>query len=82
MSLGWKAMLIASGLIVSSCSNRPTVIDGSSPEAFEKSIEKARRDLPRGRDAYGHFSASPAPFSRALPARRRQGRSAGRWVTA
>ena len=46
MSLGWKAMLIASGVIASSCSNRPTVIDGSSPEAFEKSIEKARRDLP------------------------------------
>jgi hypothetical protein len=28
------------------CSKEPTVIDGSSPAAFEKTTEKARRDLP------------------------------------
>ncbi|QIK96432.1 hypothetical protein G7076_08240 [Sphingomonas sp. HDW15A] len=28
------------------CSKAPTVIDGSSPEAFAESTEKARRDLP------------------------------------
>jgi hypothetical protein len=28
------------------CSKAPTVIDGTSPQAFEKTTEKARRDLP------------------------------------
>ena len=28
------------------CSREPTVIDGSSQQAFEKTTEKARRDLP------------------------------------
>lgn len=28
------------------CSKAPTVIDGSSPEAFAETTEKARRDLP------------------------------------
>lgn len=28
------------------CSKEPTVIDGSSQAAFEKTTEKARRDLP------------------------------------
>jgi hypothetical protein len=28
------------------CSKAPTIIDGTSPEAFEKTTEKARRDLP------------------------------------
>jgi hypothetical protein len=31
---------------LAACSQAPTVIDGSSPEAFEKTTEKARRDLP------------------------------------
>ena len=38
-ALALMAVLIA-------CSKAPTVIDGSSAEAFEKSTEKARRDLP------------------------------------
>ena len=33
-------------LLLAACSNAPTVIDGSSPEAFEQTTEKARRDLP------------------------------------
>lgn len=33
-------------LLMTACSNAPTVIDGSSPESFAKSTEKARRDLP------------------------------------
>lgn len=32
--------------LASGCSNEPTVIDGSSPEAFAETTEKARRDLP------------------------------------
>ena len=32
--------------ILAACSKAPTVIDGSSPQAFEKTTEKARRDLP------------------------------------
>jgi hypothetical protein len=32
--------------LVAGCSSAPTVIDGSSPQAFEESTEKARRDLP------------------------------------
>ena len=32
--------------LVAACSNAPTVIDGSSPQAFEKTAEQARRDLP------------------------------------
>jgi hypothetical protein len=46
MPLGGKALLIAGGLAAASCADRPTVIDGSSPQAFQQSIEKARRDLP------------------------------------
>jgi hypothetical protein len=34
-------------LFVSACSERPsTVVDGSSPEAFERTTAQARRDLP------------------------------------
>jgi len=33
-------------MIATACSNTPTVIDGSSPESFAKTTEKARRDLP------------------------------------
>jgi len=32
--------------LVAGCSKAPTVIDGSSPELFAKTAEKARRDLP------------------------------------
>ena len=33
--------------VAAACSDRPpTVIDGSSPEAFERSVRQARRDLP------------------------------------
>jgi len=39
------AVLLLAALLAA-CSKAPTVIDGSSPEAFEKSVEKARRDLP------------------------------------
>jgi hypothetical protein len=40
-----KSAIVALALL-SACSNTPTVIDGSSPEAFAKTTEKARRDLP------------------------------------
>lgn len=39
------AALVALALLAA-CSNDPTVIDGSSAEAFAKTTEKARRDLP------------------------------------
>ena len=32
--------------ILIGCSKAPTIIDGSSPQTFEKTTEKARRDLP------------------------------------
>lgn len=38
------ALLLAA--ILAGCSKAPTIIDGSSPEAFEETTEKARRDLP------------------------------------
>lgn len=38
------ALLLATLMVA--CAKAPTVIDGSSQEAFEKSVEKARRDLP------------------------------------
>ena len=31
---------------IAACDRAPVVIDGSSPEAFAKTTEKARRDLP------------------------------------
>ena len=40
------AVIVAALLIATACSKAPTVIDGSSAAAFEKSTEKARRDLP------------------------------------
>ena len=33
-------------LLLTACSRAPTVIDGSTPEQFAKTSEKARRDLP------------------------------------
>lgn len=38
------ALLIAA--FIAGCSKAPTIIDGSSPQAFEKTTAKARRDLP------------------------------------
>jgi hypothetical protein len=39
----WAAAL----LLLAACgAKQPTVIDGSSPEAFERTTEAARRDLP------------------------------------
>ena len=40
------AVAFAALAIVAACSRAPTVIDGSSPAAFQDSTEKARRDLP------------------------------------
>ena len=42
MRLAALAMLA----LMAGCSRSPTVIDGSSPEAFAKTTEQARRDLP------------------------------------
>lgn len=39
----WAALLIVAAL--AACSKAPTVLDGSSREAFEASADKARRDL-------------------------------------
>jgi hypothetical protein len=41
-----KSALLSALLLLAACSNVPTVIDGSNPEAFAKTTEKARRDLP------------------------------------
>ena len=41
----WLAAIAALSALAA-CSNVPTVIDGSSPESFAKTTEKARRDLP------------------------------------
>ena len=40
----FAAALVA--LVLAACSRTPTVIDGSSPEAFAETTEQARRDLP------------------------------------
>lgn len=32
--------------LIAGCSKAPTIIDGSTPATFEKTTEKARRDLP------------------------------------
>ena len=37
-------MLMAA--FIAGCSKPPTIIDGSSPQVFEETTEKARRDLP------------------------------------
>ena len=41
----WKAALVALA-VLAACSKAPTVIDGSSPQAFAQTTEQARRDLP------------------------------------
>ena len=43
MRLGVAFAVLA---VLSACSKAPTVIDGTTPETFEQSTEKARRDLP------------------------------------
>jgi len=40
----WAALTAVA--ILAACSKAPTIIDGSSPEVFVKTTEKARRDLP------------------------------------
>jgi hypothetical protein len=41
-----RAAITIFALGLAACSQAPTVIDGSSPAAFEKTVEEARRDLP------------------------------------
>ena len=41
-----RFLALVLALALAACSKSPTVIDGSSPEAFAKTVEKARRDLP------------------------------------
>jgi hypothetical protein len=41
-----KTLLVISLCIAAACSKAPTVIDGSNPESFVETTEKARRDLP------------------------------------
>jgi hypothetical protein len=43
-----KRLAVAAPLLLfAACSDRPpTVVDGSSPEAFERTVKEARRDLP------------------------------------
>ena len=37
---------VAALSLTAACSRAPTVIDGTTPELFAKTVEKARRDLP------------------------------------
>lgn len=46
MTQRWIAAALVIGFLLASCSKAPTIIDGSSPEAFARTTEKARRDLP------------------------------------
>ena len=41
-----KLLPLLMAALIAGCSKAPTIIDGSSPQAFEKTTEKARRDLP------------------------------------
>ena len=42
-----KRLLALAALAIAACSEaEPTIIDGSSPEAFERTTKEARRDLP------------------------------------
>lgn len=41
-----RVIAAAFALVLAACSDRPlTVVDGSSPQAFERSVREARRDL-------------------------------------
>lgn len=46
MSGRWTVAALAIGLALSSCSQAPTVIDGTSPATFATTTEQARRNLP------------------------------------
>lgn len=39
-------LVAALALSSAACAESPTVIDGSSPDAFESSVAEARRDIP------------------------------------
>lgn len=42
-----RPAIFLAALALAGCSKQePTVIDGSSPQAFERSVSEARRDLP------------------------------------
>ena len=41
-----RAAIAIGILLAAACTKAPTVIDGSSPQAFAETTEKARRDLP------------------------------------
>lgn len=41
-----QAATVLACCLAIACSKAPTVIDGSSPKAFERTTEQARRDLP------------------------------------
>ena len=41
-----RSLVLVLALGVAACDRAPVVIDGSSPEAFAKTTEEARRDLP------------------------------------
>lgn len=70
----WSSALAV--LLIAACSEaEPTVIDGSSPEAFERTTEQARRDLPDADRLYfdralrtvggrSHSARDPEKFAR------------------
>ena len=41
-----RLLLPVLALGIAACGKSPTIIDGSSPQAFEQTTEQARRDLP------------------------------------
>ena len=41
-----RLAFVAAALLAGCSEGEPTVIDGSSPQAFEQSVKDARRDLP------------------------------------
>ena len=42
-----KRALLAGCILLAGCGGgTPTIVDGSSPEAFERTVAQARRDLP------------------------------------
>ena len=40
-----KPLILLAAALLAACSKSPTVIDGSTPEAFAETTEDARRDL-------------------------------------
>ena len=57
-----RAAILAICLVATSaCSKAPTVINGATPELFEKTTQKARRDLPiKDRLAFDAAMHNPA----------------------